>query len=155
MNIYEYAMKVEKDGEEYYRTLAQKSSDEGLKKIFTMLANQEVKHYNTLKRMSNNDEFCISEYETFDDEKTIYETLDQNKGRLQFPLEEIQYYEEAISHEEDMSHYYLEKASEAKTDAEKHILTAIAHEEAKHKVILEDILEYIREGDNLVGSAEF
>lgn len=155
MNIYEYAMKVEKDGELYYRNLAEKSSDVGLKKIFTLLANQEVKHYNVLKKMSGQDEFCVSDYETFDDEKTIYETLEENKGRLQFPIEEVQYYEEAISHEEDMSNYYLEKAAQSNNDAEKHILTQIAHEEAKHKIILQDILDYIQEGDNLVGSAEF
>ncbi len=154
MNIYDYAMKVEKDGEEYYRNLAEKSTDVGLKRVFTMLADQEVKHYAALKRMSRNDGFDSSEYETFDgEEQTIYEILKENKG-AGFPQDEIAYYEEAIAHEDEMAAYYFKKAEEAETEAEKYILTTIGEEEAKHKEILDNILDYIRE-PNLVASAEF
>jgi rubrerythrin len=44
MNIYEYAMKMEKDSENYYSGLANKTDDAGLKNILKMLANDEVKH---------------------------------------------------------------------------------------------------------------
>lgn len=154
MNIYEYAMKVEKEGEEYYRNLADKSSNTGLKRVFTMLADQEVKHYAALKRMARNDGFDIKDYEAFNDEKTIYEILKETKADA-FPKDEIAYYEEAIAHEDDMASYYLEKAKEVETEGEKYILTAISEEEAKHKEILENILEYIREPDSLIASAEF
>lgn len=43
MNVYEYAMKVEKDGEAYYRELASKSPNNGLKESLQCL----------LKRKSN------------------------------------------------------------------------------------------------------
>ncbi len=154
MNIYDYAMKVEKDGEEYYRNLAEKSTDIGLKRVFTMLADQEVKHYAALKKMARNDGFDSSDYETFDnEEKTIYEILQENKGSG-FPQDEIAYYKEAIEHEDNMAAYYREKADEVDTEAEKYILNTIAEEEEKHKEIMENILEYI-EQPNLVGSAEF
>ena len=45
MDIYEYAMQMEKDGEAYYRDLAGKTSHQGLKSILGMLADAEVKHY--------------------------------------------------------------------------------------------------------------
>ena len=45
MNIYKYAMKMEKDSENYYRELANKTGDLGLQNILKMLANDEVKHY--------------------------------------------------------------------------------------------------------------
>lgn len=154
MNIYEYAMKVEKDGEEYYRNLAEKSTDIGLKRVFTMLADQEVKHYAALKRMARNDGFETSEYESFEgEEKTIYEILKENRG-AGFPQDEIAYYKEAIEHEDHMASFYREKAGEAETEAEKYILNIIADEEDQHKEIMENILEYI-EQPNLVGSAEF
>lgn len=154
MNIYEYAMKVEKDGEEYYRNLAEKSTDIGLKRVFTMLADQEVKHYAALKKMARNDGFDSSEYESFDgEEKTIYEILQENKG-AGFPESEIAYYKEAIEHEDHMASFYREKAEEASTESEKYILNVIADEEEQHKEIMENILEYI-EQPNLVGSAEF
>ncbi len=35
MNVYEYAMNVEKEGEAYYREMAAAATNAGLKKIFT------------------------------------------------------------------------------------------------------------------------
>ena len=51
MNVYEYAMKLEKEGESYYRDLAKGSPFESLKKVFEILANEEVKHYILFKNM--------------------------------------------------------------------------------------------------------
>ena len=45
MNIYKYAMKMEKDSENYYRELVDKTEDVGLQNILKMLVNDEVKHY--------------------------------------------------------------------------------------------------------------
>jgi rubrerythrin len=51
MDIYTFALQMEKDGENYYRELATKSGNEGLKKIFTMLADEEVKHFRLIETM--------------------------------------------------------------------------------------------------------
>jgi len=53
MNIFKYAMKLEKDGEKYYRKLSKKVNDPGLKSIMTLLANDEVKHFNTFKEIAD------------------------------------------------------------------------------------------------------
>ena len=50
-NIFEYAMQMEKDGEDYYRQLAQKIDNNGMKTILTMLADEEVKHYNAIEKI--------------------------------------------------------------------------------------------------------
>ncbi len=42
MDIYDYAIQMEKDGETYYRELGRKSKAEGLQFIFTILADEEV-----------------------------------------------------------------------------------------------------------------
>ena len=55
MNIYEYAMKMEKDSENYYSELANKTDDAGLQNILKMLANDEVKHYNIIEQMMKTD----------------------------------------------------------------------------------------------------
>ena len=41
MNIYDFAIQMEKDGEAYYRELGERSKQEGLKYIFTLLADEE------------------------------------------------------------------------------------------------------------------
>ena len=50
MDIYQFAMQMEKDGENYYRKLAAECGVPGLQKIFTMLADEEV---NTTRSSSN------------------------------------------------------------------------------------------------------
>ena len=51
MNVFEFAMKMEKDGEAFYREIAKKTNNAGLQKIFNTLADEEVVHYNTFKKL--------------------------------------------------------------------------------------------------------
>lgn len=155
MNVYEYAMKVEKDGEAYYRQLASKSPNEGLKRVFTILADAEVKHYLAFKSMRDQDGQDISALDISTDTKTIFETLNAQKESSSLNLSEIEYYEAAIKREEDSYSFYVTKAEELTDDAQKAVFMNIAQEEVKHKEILENILLFIQEPDNWVASAEF
>ena len=51
MNIFEYAMQMEQDGETFYRDLAAKTTMPGMDRTFTMLADDEVKHRKTLQAL--------------------------------------------------------------------------------------------------------
>lgn len=51
MDIYEYAMKMEKDGENLYREMAANTENTGIRNILIMLADAEVRHYDTFKKM--------------------------------------------------------------------------------------------------------
>ena len=44
MDIFEFAIEKEQLAEQYYRKLAQKTSNKGFTNIFNMLADEEVKH---------------------------------------------------------------------------------------------------------------
>jgi rubrerythrin len=155
MNVYEYAMKVEKDGEAYYRELASKSPNSGLKRIFTMLADEEVKHYNVFKNMMKKNDIDINKLDIITDTKTIFETLSNEKNNINFDEEQIQFYKEAIKKEENSHQFYLDKSNEVETENEKAIFIKIAEEEIKHRKVLEEIVEFIQEPDNWVASAEF
>ena len=51
MNIFDYAMTMEKEGEDLYTEFAKAAPDQGMKTIFTLLAGQEKKHYEIFKKM--------------------------------------------------------------------------------------------------------
>ncbi|MFA7091846.1 MAG: ferritin family protein [Arcobacteraceae bacterium] len=155
MNVYDYAMKVEKDGEAYYKELASKSPNAGLKKVFTLLADAEVKHYQVFKSMRDKDGQDFKALDISTDTKTIFETLKAEKNSVNLNLDEIKFYEDAIKREDDSYHFYLKKADELEDEEEKTVFMNIAQEELKHKAILEDILAFIQEPTNWVGSAEF
>jgi rubrerythrin len=155
MNVYDYAMKVEKDGEAYYKELASKAPNAGLKKVFTILAEAEVRHYNVFKSMRDKDGQDIKSLDISTDTKTIFETLQAQKQNVDFGEDEVKFYEDAIKREEDSYQFYVDKANELSDEDEKEVFLNIAKEEVKHKAILENILTFIQEPDNWVGSAEF
>ncbi len=155
MNVYEYAMNVEKDGEAYYKELASRSPNAGLKKVFNLLADAEVKHYQVFKSMRDKDGQDFKALDISTDTKTIFETLKAEKNSVDFNLDEVKFYEEAIKREDDSYRFYLNKANELENEEEKTVFMNIAQEEIKHKSILEDILAFIQEPTNWVGSAEF
>ena len=51
MNIFDQAMDIEKEGGALYRQFSLDASDEGMKRVFTWLTDQERKHYEIFKKM--------------------------------------------------------------------------------------------------------
>lgn len=72
MDIYEYAMQMEKDGEKYYRELSQKTKNPGLKNILTKLADAEVKHYKVFHGMKENERIPETDVEILLHVKNIF-----------------------------------------------------------------------------------
>jgi len=155
MNVYEYAMKVEKEGEAYYREMAAAATNSGLKRIFTMLADEEVKHYNVFKNMMKKEDMDLENLDLITDTQTIFQTLAEEKDNVTFDADQIQFYKDAIAREEDSHDFYADKASELDNEKQKKIFLHVAKEEIKHKQILEEIVAFLEEPADWVASAEF
>ena len=155
MNVYEYAMKVEKEGEAFYREMAAAADNPGLKRIFGMLADEEVKHYNVFKNMMKKEDQDLEKLDLITDTKTIFETLENEKDNVNVNKNQIQFYKDAIAREEDSHDFYAEKAQELDDEKQKKIFLHIAKEETKHKKILEEIVNFLEEPADWVASAEF
>jgi len=143
MNIYTYAMKLEKESELYYRELARQSPYTGLREIFIILANEEEKHYTLFENMMKNNEINMLDLET--DMRAISSILEKNKNEINFNSMELQFYEKLILAEDDLEQFYLDKAEEIDDKEKKEVVIRIAKEEAKHKIVLENILKLIQE----------
>lgn len=155
MNVYEYAMKVEREGEAYYRDMASKAKNPGLKRIFTMLADEEVKHFNVFRNMMKKEDIDLNKLDLITDTKTIFQTLEEEKDNVDLDSEHIQYYKDAIAREDNSYDFYAQKAQELEDEVEKDIFLQIANEEKKHKRVLEEIVVYLEEPASWVASAEF
>jgi len=155
MNAYDYALKVEKEGEKYYKELAKRSPYTGLKMVFNILASEEVKHYKVIHDMKTNGSVDIDKLDIILDTKTIFETLSIDKDNVNFNNDEIKFYEEAIAREDSAEQFYREQACKLEDENAKAVFLKIADEEAKHKVLLQNILDFILEPKNFVTAAEF
>jgi len=77
--------------------------------------------------------------------RAISSILEKNKNEINFNLMELQFYEKLILAEDDLEQFYLDKAEEIDDKEKKEVVIRIAKEEAKHKIVLENILKLIQE----------
>jgi len=156
MNAYDYAMQLEKEGEIFYRQLAEEANHEGLSKIFTMLANEEVKHYKMFQKLSkNSDTVTIPTMEVFKEAKEVFAEMSKDAVAYSYEDQQIDFYRRAIKTEDKAYEQYLDKANEMTNLQHKEIFLKIAEEELKHKELLENILEYVEQPSTWLESAEF
>lgn len=142
MDIYEYAMQMEKDGESYYRDLAAKTANKGIQRIFTMLADAEVIHYRIFSAMKKKEQLPSPDAQDLTGIKNIFERLkEEDSGSVD--TSQIALYRKAQDIEKKSRDFYLEKAEESKDKSEKTTLLKIAQQEKTHYLILEKIIEFV------------
>lgn len=156
MNVYEFAMQMEKDGEEYYRQIAGNTSNPGLKKIFETLADEEVVHYNTFKRLAEKRAAEVVESNVLAKSKNIFvEMKESGPVDLSAETPQTEAYRKAMETEKDAYTFYEAKAAEADNEHEKEILLVFAREERRHYRLLENILEFVSRPDSWLENGEF
>jgi rubrerythrin len=153
MDIFEYAMKMEKDGEKYYRKLSDRVNHPGLKSILTMLADDEVKHFNIFKSMSAKTKISLQKTAILEKSKNIFtemrgEKTDPNIGQKDM-------YKKAQDIERKSQEFYEKKASEVDDPAQKDLFLKIAEEEKRHYFLLENIINFVSRPETWLEDAEF
>ncbi len=155
MNIFEYAMQMEKDGEGYYRWLVQQTTNKGMKTILTMLADEEVKHYNALEKIQSA-ETHMARTTILTDAKNIFTQIKEESGEsFDFDISQTDLYRKAQNIEERSQDFYLEKAGEVEEKYQKELLLRLAEEEEKHYFLLDNIIEFIARPMYWLENAEF
>lgn len=155
MNIYDYAMQMEKDGENYYRNLAQKINHAGLKKILEILADAEVKHYDILQKMKKNETVHMSDVGILSNVKNIFAKMKEENDTSGLNNSHRELYKKAQEIEKKSQRFYLEKAEEVKNESQREIFLKIAGEEEKHYFILENILNFVSRPQHWLENAEW
>jgi rubrerythrin len=155
MDILEYAMKMEKDGEQYYRRAAEKVNNKGIKTILSMLADEEVKHYNALARIQAQQPTEMAGTVILADAKNVFEQMNESDEKLDVDAGQTELYKEAQRIEEKSRDFYLEKAEEVSEEQQKELFLRLAEEEKKHYFLLENIIEFVSRPEHWLENAEF
>jgi rubrerythrin len=145
MDIYEYAMQMEKDGEDFYRELAAKTGNSGVKTILTMLADAEVKHYKLFEKMKQNDTVHAADTTIFADVKNIFAEM-RAKKQFDVDVSQVELYRKAQALEQKTRDFYIEKAGQVDA-SQKEVFLRIAAEEKKHFIVLENIIKLLNRPD--------
>jgi rubrerythrin len=154
VDILEYAMQVEKEGEAHYRELAERSNNPGMKKILTELADSEVEHYNVFKAIKENSNIPEIDEAILPHVKNIFSGMKADKT-LEVDPNEIELYRNVQRHEKKSQEFYLQKAEEVDTPALKEMLLKIAAEEGKHYQVLGGLIDFLSSPAQWLEDAEW
>ena len=156
MNIYKYAMKMEKDSENYYRELANKTGDLGLRNILKMLANDEVKHYHIIEQMMKTDITAeLAETDILENAKNIFVKIKGKNLVFDFDLTQVDFYRKAQEMEEKSYKFYLEMSDKVEIESQRKIFLKLAEQEKKHMFLLENLVEFVSRPETWIENAEF
>lgn len=156
MDIYDYAMKFEKDGEAYYRDAAAKSAHKGFGTILTMLADIELQHYQTFEKMKANEPVQVKDTNVLDRAKNIFIKMREEGGGMEgLPVREITVYKRAQEIEKETETFYREKAKELKGKPQEMVFLHVAEEENRHYWLLQRMIDFVDRPHTWLVTAEW
>ena len=158
MDIFEFAMKMEMDGRNFYLEHAAKIPSPELKRILEELADDERKHYGIFKSLKEGLPAAYQEAgqtKILSSIKNVFETLKAENKELSFPPDAQKIWEEAREIEKRSEDFYREKANEVTSTEQKQILNHIAEEEHKHWVTIESVIKFLDRPHHWLEDAEW
>jgi rubrerythrin len=155
VNIIDYALQTEKDGEEYYRALAAEANDAGIKKVFEILADAEAEHYRIFKQLKENTPVSRGDEKPITRIKTLFSEMKQRGGQDTISDAQVDAYIKARDIERKSQDTYRQKAEELSDPEQKALCLKIAEEEGKHYIIMDNLIELLQRPATWVEDAEW
>lgn len=142
MNIYELAMKMEKEGSEFYSKASKECNDTWLKGIFEYLAIEESKHYKIFREMKENAN-TLNEVNLNSSQDIISAFEKKKKERIIECLRDLQsdVYIAAAKDEKASIDLYEGLLNESENEEEKKALLLIIEEEKSHLNFFKEVIE--------------
>jgi len=154
MDIFEFALQMEKEGMDLYLEIAGKSDDRGIQKIFGMLASDEKRHQDVIRRMRDGDP-DVEETEVLSEARNVFAGMRDDGEKIDTAQPQSDLYRKAMDIEERSVRFYTEKAEEEKDPGKNKIFEALSREEEKHLFLIENMVEFISRPETWLENAEF
>lgn len=157
MQVLDYAMQMELDGEKYYRELATTCQDAGIRGILERMAGDEVKHYATLMQIKEEAPASMNADTVAPQARSLFRETMEGGGTFDFNMSELSLYEKARDVEYKARDFYLEHAEEVVEEEAKALFKRLADEEGLHADIMNSIIEFVQQAEpgNWIENAEW
>ena len=155
MDFFDVAMGIEKEGEDFYKTLALGCNNDGIINILMMLANDEKKHYAIFKKMKENNPVDFQDTDIFASATEVFKGFREDFDNFSCDNTQLDLYKKALDLEKKSYEYYMEKLDEFTDPVHMKIIRKVANEEKGHVLLLENIIELVERPDTWIENAEF
>ena len=154
MDIFEYAMQMEKDGENFYRRIAAETKSAALKAVMEIMADEEVKHYRAIEQIEKG-RYEMTETDILNDAKNIFIQMKDKVEEFTSSQEQVELYRKAQEIEKQSRQFYMEKSVQVDKAELQKLFELLATEEDKHYFLLEKIIDFISRPKNWLENAEW
>jgi rubrerythrin len=158
MNPYDFAIRMSRDGEKFFRTLTKQVKKPGLRKILVMLANDQVVHRRDFEKMKK------AEGRTLLDARNLTKALNPfaqrlkrlgGGERLDENLPPAELYRRGQALDKECEDFYRKRAARVKDLRLKQAFLGVAEEQRKHYFTLEHLVNFILEPQQELEDAEW
>ena len=154
MNLYDYAIKMELDGEQYYLQQAEGNREHAISRVFTMLAGVERKHARLLQKRAEGAS-VDAELAVMADDRNVFTELESFKADATSIPRQLDVYEKALAIEQKSVVQYEKLLDTAVEEADKVLLRFLIEQERQHYDLFENLLVLVRRPEEWVENAEF
>jgi rubrerythrin len=154
MDVFEFAMQLEKESQDFYRKSADVAKITGLKTIFNILASEEAKHYKIVKEMQSGTSQKFPDTNILSDAKAVFEQMSKS-DQFDAGIDQLEVYKKAQAIEKKSRDFYLEKADEIGNPAQEGLFRRLAEEEKKHNFLLQNIMDFLSRPQTWLENAEW
>lgn len=155
MTIFETAMKMEKDGEQYYREMAEKCQIMGLKNILNLLAEDESGHYKVFEALQKDTVYKRGGTMVLTESKNIFQRMREANEVINLEGSPLEMYNKALELESESESYYRDMVKKVESEAAKALLLRVANEEKKHASLILNVIDFLSAPANWLENAEF
>ena len=139
MDRIEYAVQLERETELFYRKMADDFTEEGLRTVFTVLADEEKTHRELLTAMKNGTPVAFSN--THSEIKNVFDELGHHKEVIHSTKRLLDGFGRAMEKEEESIRMCQEFLSTQKPGIDREIIQLIAVQEGEHYKLIEELLK--------------
>ena len=151
---YGLAIKTEEDGYNFYKKGAEEAKNKLVRETFKSFADDELKHkqiivdfYNSLEKNETTEvREKLGACSSIELARTIFERADEKIGEsVKADSDLIEPYKMASEFEDEGINFYKRLHESTISEKEKELYGALMHMEEKHKEVLDNMIEYLRD----------
>lgn len=155
MNTLDYAIKMEQDGEKYYREQAEINKDNGLYAVCNLLAEEEKIHTQILENKKKNLAYNLVDSDFLSNAKNVYTGLNGIEVQEANYPSQLDFYRTVCQMEEKSIDLYQKFLSDAVEEEDKKLYSYLIDQEKKHLEAFEEMSRLLQNSEWWVESPEF
>lgn len=154
MNIYDFAMKKEQEGKDFYLEMAAAASKEGFRRILTRMAQIEERHLQVVRAMKDSAPL-VEPTGILDEAKTVFQEFRDSGACFDCSDDEKGLYRKARDMEQEARDFYREQAEKVTDPAQRELFHKLKEEEHRHYILMDNILELLERPETWLEDAEW